>query len=46
MGTRDGALARATRSFDGGEFRDRLASLVALPSVLQDFGLKPKLNAI
>jgi hypothetical protein len=37
MGTRDGVLARATRFFDGGGFRDRLAGLVAIPSTSQDF---------
>ena len=38
MGTRDGAIARATRFFDGGGFRDRLAGLVAIPSTSQDPG--------
>src|ERR1700758_4646644 len=36
MGTRDGAIAAATRFFDGGGFRDRLAGLVAIPSTSQD----------
>jgi acetylornithine deacetylase/succinyl-diaminopimelate desuccinylase-like protein len=38
MGTRDGAIARATQLFDGGGFRDRLAELVAIPSTSQDPG--------
>src|ERR1700688_1645480 len=38
MGTRDGAIARATRFFDGGGFRDRLSELVAIPSTSQDAG--------
>jgi hypothetical protein len=38
MGTRDGALAGATRFFDGGGLRDRLAELVAIPSTSQDPG--------
>jgi hypothetical protein len=38
MGRRDGALARATRFFDGGGFRDRLTELVAIPSTSQDPG--------
>ncbi len=38
MGTRDGAIARATRFFDGGGFRGHLADLVAIPSTSQDPG--------
>jgi hypothetical protein len=38
MGTRDGALARATQFFDAGGFCDRLAELVAIPSTSQDPG--------
>jgi hypothetical protein len=38
MGTRDGALARATRFFDGGGFRNRLAELVGIPTTSQDPG--------
>ncbi len=36
MSTRDTAIARARAFFDGGGFRDRLASLVAIPSTSQD----------
>ena len=36
MGTRDGAIARATQFFDGAGFHDRLADLVAIPSTSQD----------
>src|ERR1700712_677682 len=35
-GTRGGAMARALAHFDGGDFRDRLAELVAIPSTSQD----------
>ena len=38
MATRDGAIARVTRFFDGDGFRDRLAELVAIPSTSQDPG--------
>jgi acetylornithine deacetylase/succinyl-diaminopimelate desuccinylase-like protein len=38
MGTRAGAIARATRFLDEGGFRARLADLVAIPSTLQDQG--------
>jgi hypothetical protein len=38
MGTRDGAIATATRFFYSGGFRDRLAELVAIPSTPQDPG--------
>jgi acetylornithine deacetylase/succinyl-diaminopimelate desuccinylase-like protein len=38
MGTRDEAITRALAVFDGGEFRDRLAALVAIPSISQDPG--------
>ena len=38
MGMREGAIARATRFFDCGAFRDRLAELVAIPSTSQDPG--------
>src|ERR1700749_475131 len=38
MGTRDGAIARATQFFDAGGFRDRLSELVAIPSTSQDPG--------
>ena len=41
MGTRDGAIGRATQFFDGGAFRDRLAELVAIPSTSQDPGHEP-----
>ena len=37
-GTRDGAVARALSLFDSGEFRARLAELVAIPSTSQDPG--------
>jgi acetylornithine deacetylase/succinyl-diaminopimelate desuccinylase-like protein len=36
MGSRDGAIARARADFDSGAFRDRLATLVAVPSTSQD----------
>jgi acetylornithine deacetylase/succinyl-diaminopimelate desuccinylase-like protein len=36
MPTRDQAIARALSGFDEGKFRDRLASLVAIPSTSQD----------
>jgi acetylornithine deacetylase/succinyl-diaminopimelate desuccinylase-like protein len=36
MATRDQAIARALAGFDDGTFRDRLASLVAIPSTSQD----------
>jgi acetylornithine deacetylase/succinyl-diaminopimelate desuccinylase-like protein len=36
MSTRDGAIARALAGFDNNTFRDRLASLVAIPSTSQD----------
>jgi len=36
MGTREGAIARALRHFDGGHFRDHLAGLVAIPSTSQE----------
>ena len=35
-GTRDGASARALRFFDTGDFRTRLAELVAIPSTSQE----------
>jgi Peptidase family M20/M25/M40 len=38
MATRDGAIARVTRFFDDGGFRERLAGLVAIPSTSQDPG--------
>ncbi|MGE0223841.1 MAG: M20 family metallopeptidase [Acetobacteraceae bacterium] len=38
MGTRADAIARATRFFDEGGFRDRLSELVAIPSTSQDPG--------
>ena len=38
MGTRGGAIARATQFFDEGGFRDRLSELVAIPSTSQDPG--------
>ena len=38
MGTRDGAIGRARNFFDSGQFRDRLADLVAIPSTSQDPG--------
>jgi acetylornithine deacetylase/succinyl-diaminopimelate desuccinylase-like protein len=38
MGTRKGAIARALTGFDDGEFRQRLAVLVAIPSTSQDPG--------
>ncbi len=38
MGTREGAIARATQFFDGGGFRSRLSELVAIPSTSQDPG--------
>jgi acetylornithine deacetylase/succinyl-diaminopimelate desuccinylase-like protein len=38
MGTREGAIARATEFFDRGGFRDRLAELVAIRSTSQDPG--------
>jgi acetylornithine deacetylase/succinyl-diaminopimelate desuccinylase-like protein len=38
MGTREGAIAQALQFFDGGQFRDRLAGLVAIPSTSQDPG--------
>src|SRR5215472_18046557 len=41
MGTRDGAIGRATQFFDGGAFRDRLVELVAIPSTSQDPGHEP-----
>jgi hypothetical protein len=37
MGTRDGALARVTSFFDSNGFRDRLAELVAIPSLIPSF---------
>jgi acetylornithine deacetylase/succinyl-diaminopimelate desuccinylase-like protein len=36
MSTRDGAIARALAGFDNNAFRDRLSSLVAIPSTSQD----------
>jgi acetylornithine deacetylase/succinyl-diaminopimelate desuccinylase-like protein len=36
MASRDHAIARALTGFDEGHFRDRLASLVAIPSTSQD----------
>ena len=36
MPTRDHAIDRALASFDAGDFRDRLAGLVAIPSTSQD----------
>ena len=36
MSTRDSAIARALAGFDDNAFRDRLASLVAVPSTSQD----------
>ena len=36
MATREGALARALQLFDNGDFRDRLARLVAVPSTSQE----------
>src|SRR3712207_579331 len=44
MGTRDGALARAARFFDGGGFRDLLAALVAIPSTSQERGREVELR--
>jgi acetylornithine deacetylase/succinyl-diaminopimelate desuccinylase-like protein len=38
MGTRDGAIAKAMQYFDRGDFRGRLAGLVAIPSTSQDPG--------
>ncbi len=38
MGTRDGAIARADKFFDGGGFAERLGALVAIPSTSQDPG--------
>ncbi len=38
MGTREGAIARATQFLDGDAFRNRLADLVAIPSTSQDPG--------
>jgi acetylornithine deacetylase/succinyl-diaminopimelate desuccinylase-like protein len=38
MGTRDAAIARALAYFDAGQFRDHLATLVAIPSTSQDPG--------
>jgi acetylornithine deacetylase/succinyl-diaminopimelate desuccinylase-like protein len=38
MASRDGAIARAQAYFDRGEFRTRLAELVAIPSTSQDPG--------
>src|SRR5580692_8095098 len=38
MASRDGAIARAHGYFDRGEFRTRLAELVAIPSTSQDPG--------
>jgi acetylornithine deacetylase/succinyl-diaminopimelate desuccinylase-like protein len=36
MGSRDHSIASALAGFDEGQFRDRLASLVAIPSTSQD----------
>jgi acetylornithine deacetylase/succinyl-diaminopimelate desuccinylase-like protein len=36
MGTREAAITRALRFFDGGGFRDRLSELVAIPSTSQE----------
>ncbi len=36
MGTREGAVARATSFFDEGGFRDRLADLISIPSTSQE----------
>ena len=44
MGTRDGALQRAARFFDGGGFRDLLSHLVAVPSTSQEEGRGPDLG--
>lgn len=38
MSSRAGAIARAEAFFDAGGFRDRLATLVAVPSTSQDPG--------
>ncbi len=38
MPSRDHAIAQARAFFDGGQFRDRLAALVAIPSTSQDPG--------
>jgi hypothetical protein len=38
MKTHEGLIPRATRFFDGGGFRDRLAERVAIPSTSQDPG--------
>jgi acetylornithine deacetylase/succinyl-diaminopimelate desuccinylase-like protein len=38
MGTREGAIARTLQFFDSGDFRDRLAGFVAIPSTSQDPG--------
>ena len=45
MGSRDGALARALTEFDSGDFRERLAALVAIPSSSQDPGHEAGLAA-
>jgi len=44
MTTRDSALARAARLFDCGEFRSRLAALVAIPSTSQEAAHEPDLH--
>jgi acetylornithine deacetylase/succinyl-diaminopimelate desuccinylase-like protein len=41
MPTREGAVGRALAFFDNNGFRDRLASLVAIPSTSQDPGHEP-----
>jgi acetylornithine deacetylase/succinyl-diaminopimelate desuccinylase-like protein len=44
MAAREGAIARALAAFDGGVFRDRLASLVAVPSTSQETAHAPDLR--
>jgi len=44
MPTREGALARAARFFDEGEFKALLARLVEIPSTSQEPGFGPELD--
>jgi acetylornithine deacetylase/succinyl-diaminopimelate desuccinylase-like protein len=45
MATRDGAIARAERFFDGDGYEGLLARLVAIPSTSQEEAAAPALNA-